>query len=126
MGKAGVEGSMGQKGVWGAWHTPTHHPPLAPSSYDISQPAGRHLPYMFIIAMIAIFVCLIPNFLFVSSILRVRLCKIGLRERVLHEEYHPDNTMDNTGLESEGRPRLRAGDDGDILRCPILRPERLL
>ena len=45
MGKAGVEGSMGQKGVWGAWHTPTHHPPLAPSSYDISQPAGRHLPY---------------------------------------------------------------------------------
>ncbi len=43
--KAGVEGSMGQKGAWGARHTPTHHPPLAPSSYGISQPAGRHLPY---------------------------------------------------------------------------------
>ncbi len=45
--KAGVEGSimMGQKGVWGAKHDPTHHPPLAPSRYDISQPAGRHLPY---------------------------------------------------------------------------------
>jgi hypothetical protein len=43
--KAGVEANLGQKGVWGARHTPTHHPPLAPSSYDISQPAGRHLPY---------------------------------------------------------------------------------
>ena len=41
----GAEGSMGRKGVWGARHIPTHHPPLAPSSYDISQPAGRHLPY---------------------------------------------------------------------------------
>ncbi len=39
--------------------------------------------FMFIIAMIAIFVCLIPNFLFVSSILRVRLCKIGQRDWVL-------------------------------------------
>ena len=38
---------MGQKGVWGARHTPTQHPPLAPSSYDISQPAGRHLPYSY-------------------------------------------------------------------------------
>ncbi len=47
MGRKGAwaEGSMGQKGVWGAKHIPTHHPPLAPSSYDISQPAGRHLPY---------------------------------------------------------------------------------
>ena len=48
-----VEGSLGREGVWGASsmrggpsvHTPTHQPPLAPSSYDISQPAGRHLPY---------------------------------------------------------------------------------
>ena len=48
MGRKGAwaEGSMGQKGVWGAKHDPTHHPPLAPSSYDISQPAGRHLPYL--------------------------------------------------------------------------------
>ena len=53
MGRNGVWGgreyggkrSMGRKGVWGARHIPTHHPPLAPSSYDISQPAGRHLPY---------------------------------------------------------------------------------
>jgi hypothetical protein len=36
---------MGRNGVWGARHTPTHQPPLAPSSYDISQPAGRHQPY---------------------------------------------------------------------------------
>ena len=41
----GAERSMGRKGEWGARHTPTHRPPLAPSSYDISQPAGRHLPY---------------------------------------------------------------------------------
>ena len=47
-----VEGSLGREGVWGessmrggpSVHTPTHQPPLAPSSYDISQPAGRHLP----------------------------------------------------------------------------------
>ena len=39
---------MGRKGAWGARHIPTHHPPLAPSSYDISQPAGRHLPYSFV------------------------------------------------------------------------------
>jgi hypothetical protein len=46
-GEYGAEGSMGRKGVWGARHIPTHHPPLAPSSYDInSQPAGRHLPYL--------------------------------------------------------------------------------
>ena len=38
---------MGRKGVWGAMHTLTNHPQLAPSSYDISQPAGRHLPYNF-------------------------------------------------------------------------------
>ena len=42
---SGAEGSMGRKGVWGARHTPTHRPPLCHSSYDISQPAGRHLPY---------------------------------------------------------------------------------
>ena len=48
-----VEGSLGREGVWGASsmrggpsvHTLTHQPPLAPSRYDISQPAGRHLPY---------------------------------------------------------------------------------
>jgi hypothetical protein len=47
----GAEGSMGWNGVlvWGARHTPTHwhQPPLAPSSYDNSQPAGRHLPYIY-------------------------------------------------------------------------------
>ena len=48
--EAGAEGNMGRKGVWGgreygALGTSRHHPPLAPSSYDISQPAGRHLPY---------------------------------------------------------------------------------
>ena len=64
----GAGRGLGRKGVWGGrepgaggchwavWgassmrggpsvHTLTHQPPLAPSRYDISQPAGRHLPY---------------------------------------------------------------------------------
>jgi len=44
-GRESLSRSMGRKGVWGARYIPAHHPPLAPSSYDISQPAGRHLPY---------------------------------------------------------------------------------
>ena len=55
----GATVSLGREGIWGgresgarhqcgagpSVHTLTHQPPLAPSRYDISQPAGRHLPY---------------------------------------------------------------------------------
>ncbi len=50
--KAGpAEGSLGRTGGWGGlerWggrHAPTTKPPLAPSSHDLSQPAGSRLRY---------------------------------------------------------------------------------
>jgi hypothetical protein len=83
----GAEGSMGRKGVWGDRHIPTHHPhhpPLAPSSYDISQPAGRHLPY---------FICL--SVLYVYNILE----KLSVRESSVWRKRKRDGRGEEATVE---------------------------